>query len=258
MPDFKPLYRDSWRDAKEHNELEQWRESQAENIRCRDFLDEQTKQHFDGFHLDSKNIIKSAVDEFGWDRTNWVLASHVQYYDYDGRFSPQNKAWAQGFFIPRPADWEKKRDPYLRDDTTDYLLNSHNALADGLVKRAQTMYDKLNLYDHRHCVEGNIHDQDFTGKVLVLRDTVLKESERTPENQLFFANVGGFGCRPHAVGRAVMGEFLIDGEKARFNREDFVGICDDRCLPDWAKDKVQALTAPDDQGEAQGPVMKGM
>ena len=256
MPDFKPLYRSSWSDAKEHNELEQWQESQAENVRCRDFLDGQVRQHQTEFHLDTESVIRNTVAEFGWDRTNWVLASHVQFYDHDGRFSPQNKTWAQGTYIPRPAAWEKKRDSNLQDYTTDYLLNSHNTLVDGLVRRAQKLYDALNLYNHRHRVEGNVHEQDFTDKVLILRDTMLKESARTPENQLFFANIGGFGCRPHASGRAVMGEFLIDGEKTRFNRQDFVGIVDERFLPDWAKEKLQTLTAAEGQEESDAPEIK--
>jgi len=261
MADFKPIYRSSWSDAKEHGEQDEWRESQMENIRCRDFLDAQTRQYYSENHLDSNNIIRNAVAEFGWDRTNWVLASHVQHYDYDGRFSSQNKAWAQGFYIPRPADWEKTRDPYLRDYTTDYLLCSHNTLVDGLVYRAREMYDALNLYDARHRVEGDVHEQDFTGKLLILRDTALKEECRTPENQLFLANVGGFGCHPHARGRAVIGEFLIDGEKARFDRQDFVGIADDRFLPDWAKEKLAELQNPaesPDQTESADMTMKGM
>jgi hypothetical protein len=240
MPDFKPIYRSSWSDAKEHDEQDKWRESQAENIRCRDFLDEQVRQYYNDSTLGSENIIRNSIAEFGWDRTMWVLASHIQHYDYDGRFSSQNKAWAKGIYIPRPADWEKQRDPYLRDYTTDYLLNSHNTLADSLASRVQKMYAGLNLYDHRHRTEGDVYRQDFKGKLLILRDTTLKESCRTPENQLFLAH-GGFGCSPDAVGRAVFGEFLIDGEQARFARQDFVGIVDDRYLADWAKEKLSEL-----------------
>jgi hypothetical protein len=257
MPEFLPLYRNSFTEAKRLNEQEKWRASQAENVRCRDFLDEQTRQYYSGTHLESENIIQNSVAEFGWDRTMWVLASHVQHYDYDGRFSSQNKAWAQGFYIPRPADWEKKRDPYLRDHTTEYLLNSHNTLADALAGRVQRMYADLNLYDHRHRIEGDVHEQDFTGELLILRDTALNEASRTPENQLFLADVGGFGCTPGSIGRAVMGHFLIDGERANFNRQDFVGIVDDRYLADWAKEKLAASTA-DAPDEAQGPSMTGM
>jgi hypothetical protein len=150
----------------------------------------------------------------------------------------------------------------VRDHTTDFLLNSHNVLADALASRVRKMYEGLNLYDHRHRVEGDVHEQDFTGKLLILRANVLKESARTPENQLFLANIGGFGCHPHARGRAVMGEFLIDGERANFNRQDFVGIADDRYLADWAKEKLAELQ-PDRSPEAApdedaGQGMKGM
>jgi hypothetical protein len=261
MPDLKPIYRSSWSDAKEHDALDKWRESQAENIRCRDFLNEQVAQYYNDSTLDSENIIRNSVDEFGWDRTMWVLANHVQHYDFDGRFSSQNKAWAKGIYIPRAADWEKQRDPYLRDYTTDYLLNSHNTLSDSLVSRVQKMYTALNLYDHRHCTEGDVHRQDLKGKLLILRDTTLRESCRTPENQIILASCG-FGCSPNAVGRAVFGEFLIDGEKARFDRQDFVGIVDDRYLSDWAKEKLAELQpeqspqeAPD---ETSAPAMKGI
>ena len=119
------------------------------------------------------------------------------------------------------------------------------------------MYADLNLYDHMHCVQGDNHAQDYTGKLLILRADVLKDSCRTPENQLFLAQ-SGFGCSPDASGRAIFGQFLIDGEKARFNRVDFVGICDESYLADWAKEKLQTLAAPEEQGETQGPVMKGM
>jgi hypothetical protein len=261
MSDFKPIYRASWSDAKEHGEQDKWRESQAENIRCRDFIDGQVLQYYNNYSLDAENVIRNSVAEFGWDRTMHVLASHVQHYDYDGRFSPQNKAWAQGFYIPRPSDWEKQRDPYLRDHATDYLLSSHNTLVDALAGRVQKMYEGLNLYDHRHCVEGDVHEQDFTGRLLILRDTALSEASRTPENQLFLAS-GGFGCSPDSSGRAVFGEFLIDGEMARFGRQDFVGIADDRYLADWAKEELAALQPEQPQDESlcedAGQTMKGM
>ena len=260
MPDFKPIYRSSWSEAMEHGEQDQWRASQDEHIRCRDFLDEQVRQHQSEFHLDTESIIQNSVSEFAWDRTNWVLANHVQYYDCDGRFSPQNKAWAQGFYIPRPTDWEKQKDPYLRDYTTDYLLKSHNTLADALVRRAQIMYADLNLYDHRHCEPGDVHTKDFKDRLLILRADVLKESCRTPENQLFLADIGGFGCAPDARGRSVMGHFLADGEQATFNRSDFCGVADEELLPEWAREKLQEQNAADGQEESGAPEirMKGI
>ncbi|MCL2342481.1 MAG: DUF3849 domain-containing protein [Firmicutes bacterium] len=257
MPDFKPLYRYSFNEAKRLNELDEWQDSFAENRRCRDFIDEQVRQNFDGMHLGG-DIPQKTIAEFGFDRTRWVLANHIQFHDYDGRFSPWNKAWAADIYIPRPAEWELKKDPSMRDDNTGFLLDSHSVLVDYLAGQVRQMYDRLNLYDQRHREPGEVHEQDFTDKVLILRDTVLKESARTPGNQLFLANGGGFGCSPHASGRAVMGEFLIDGEKARFNRSDFIGICDENYLPDWAREKLAELCPADAPDPSQGPTMKGM
>jgi hypothetical protein len=259
MPKFKALYRHSFAEAKRLNELEKWRQSHNENIRCRDFLDEEVRQNFDGMHLNSDEIVRAALDEFGYDRTMWVLANHVQLYDFDGRFTGQNKAWAQSIYIQRPEKYELQRDPYLRDPGRYFLLYRHNALVDGLVTQVQKMYAALNLYDHRHRVAGEVHQQDFKDRLLILRADVLNEASRTPENQLFLANIGGFGCTPNARGRAVMGHFLIDGERANFDRADFVGIVDEQDLPDWAQKKLQALTADaPDEGEVEGMKMKGM
>ena len=257
MPDFKPLYRHSFEEARHLNEIDKWRESFAENQRCRDFMDNLVREHFDGLHIKGE-IPQKTLAEFGFDRTRWVLANHIQHYDYDGRFSPQNKAWADGIYISRPDESDLKKDPHLRDRNTELLLNSHNTLVNYLAGQVQQRYADLNLYDHRHRMEGNVHDQDFSGKLLIIRADVLNESARTPENQLFFCNGSGFGCKPHSSGRAVYGEFLIDGEKTRFNREDFIGICDDRYLADWEKEKLDELQAAGAPEETEGQGMTGM
>lgn len=52
----------------------------------------------------------------------------------------------------------------------------------------------------------------------------------------------GFGCSPHAIGRSIRCTCLGDGEHTRWNRSDFIGILKDECLPDWAMEKLLALT----------------
>lgn len=63
-----PLYRYSAETAKNDGELDTWRESKKENIRCRDFLDDQIAKRFDGLTLPS-DCVKNTVKEFGYDRT---------------------------------------------------------------------------------------------------------------------------------------------------------------------------------------------
>ena len=69
---MKPLYKYSAETAKHNSELDAWRESKKENIRCRNFLDEQIAKRFDGFTLPS-DCVENTVKEFGYDRTMWVL-----------------------------------------------------------------------------------------------------------------------------------------------------------------------------------------
>ena len=53
-----PLYRYSAERAKNDGELDTWRESKKENIRCRDFLDDQIAKRFDGMTLPSDCVEK--------------------------------------------------------------------------------------------------------------------------------------------------------------------------------------------------------
>jgi len=69
--------------------------------------------------------------------------------------------------------------------------------------------------------------------------------------QLWYAR-SGFGCEPHSSGRAVFATCLSDGETARWNREDFIGVLNEKYLPDWARDKIMELTAPRQEEPAAG------
>ena len=61
----------------------------------------------------------------------------------------------------------------------------------------------------------------------------------------------GFGCLPHAIGRSVRCTCLSDGEMTRWNRSEFIGVLDDKFLPEWAKPKLAELNAQE-QTEALG------
>ncbi len=87
----------------------------------------------------------------------------------------------------------------------------------------------------------------------MLSPDTLKESCWKPENQLWYAE-SGFGCSPTASGRAVYATCLGDGEKARWDRADFIGVLDEQYLPQWAKEKLEELQAPENDSPAMGGV----
>ena len=62
------LYRYSLDEAKEYGEAEKWRESHKENIRCRNYLDEQVRQCYKDNILSPEGV-ENTVKEFGYDRT---------------------------------------------------------------------------------------------------------------------------------------------------------------------------------------------
>ena len=111
----------------------------------------------------------------------------------------------------------------------------------------------LDLFGAEHCV-GDRAEQDFTGKVLVLSPEALREQYWGQDYQLLYAR-SGFGCAPHSSGRAVFATCLSDGETARWNREDFIGVLHDKFLPEWAKPKLAELNA---QEQTNAPTMGGM
>lgn len=236
-----PLYRYSAERAKHNDELDLWRESRDENVRCRDYLDKQIAEKFDGFHLPDE-CAENTIKEFGYDRTMWVIANTILERKGDGRFHKENTDWAKRFNIPH------------RSRNYEFALKSHSCTVDGLASDVRKMYDALGLLSGKHIVQSD-EPQDYTGKLLILRDTSLKEEYRTPENQLFYA-IGGFGCSPTASGRKVFGYFLSDGEKTQFNRHDFIGVIADEHIPDWAREKLEQLTAEQEQTQNNSPEMK--
>ena len=235
------LYPYSSAEARDRNELSLWRESHKANIACRNAIEDAIRQSFDGMHLD-KNCITPVLDEYGYKRTAWVLANTLHELKWDGRFSHANKQWAERACIPKDIN-----------HNSDFVVRSHPAVLDGFVTFYRKAVQALDLFGAEHCV-GDRAEQDFTGKVLVLSPEALQEQYWGQDYQLLYAR-SGFGCAPHSSGRAVFATCLSDGETARWNREDFIGVLDDKFLPEWAKPKLAELNA---QEQTDAPTMGGM
>ena len=92
-----PLYRYSFREAKDHDEVQDWKQSHAENIRCRDAIDQMVRERYRNSILPT-DIIKDACAEFGIDRVGWVLATTVSENSNDGRYRPDTRRWSMQAF----------------------------------------------------------------------------------------------------------------------------------------------------------------
>ena len=167
---------------------------------------------------------------------NLVLANTIQLKNDDGRISAANKEWAKGFFI---ADEDIHRQDFLIDDVNPGLV-------DLVATQARRAYEQLHLFDEKQCTSV-FEFESVAGQVLVLKPEMLLDEYKTQKCQLYKAE-RGFGCMPTASGRAIYGTFLVDGEQARFNREDFLGVLKPEHLPAWAEEKLRELAPEQTQG----------
>ena len=147
-------------------------------------------------------------------------------------FDDETLNWAKSFGIV--PDTVSKR--YYNVDTATVLLN-------GFIQQTREAFQALGLFERSMCSAG-MYDENVKGKVLVMKPSTLKEQYWTIGNQLWLAE-SGFGCDPKSSGRAIYAVCLSDGEHCRWNREDFVGVLDEKYLPEWAKQKLEEIQAPE-------------
>ena len=219
------LYRNSRDGAVRLKELDEWRESHKENIRCRETIDKMVSERYSGNILPDE-IIKETCREFGIDRVGWVLANTVVENDYDGRYRPDTQRWAKAAFRI-PTD----------QHNVDFELRSHPELVNGMVGQYRKyLTEELGILSHEACLPDS-HGENYTDRLLILRADTLAEDYKKGEFQYFYARCGN-GCSPTAIGRKVFGFFVSDGEKTQFTRSDFLGIADPEQVPDWVNENL--------------------
>lgn len=131
--DKTPLYKYPAAYARENGELEQYRASHKANIACRNAIEISIRENYQDNCL-GKDTVKQVVDEFGYDRTLYVLAATVREKEWDGRFSVANKQWAKT--VPVFEDL----DAWKVDRNVEFVVNSHPALTDGFIRMARREY----------------------------------------------------------------------------------------------------------------------
>lgn len=243
--EFPYFYRYSAEDAKQRGELELWRDSWNQNINCKYAIEYAISRGAENGHL-KDDCARSVLEDYGFKRVQWVLANTIQHGD-DGVFTPESTAWAKRVYIPAHREFDG------HDGNNFFRVDSSPDLVESFTRQYLDAYQKLGMFDSAQC-ESDTGKQDFNGKVLVLSPDTLKESHWTQEDQLWLCT-GGFGSRPNARGRAVFATCLADGEQTRWDRQNFLGVLKDECMPEWAREKLTQLTG---QEQTDAPAMGGM
>lgn len=90
---WPPVYYQTGRYAREHEELPQYRASMKLNEECRDKIDDAISYNYNGLCLDD-GAVQQVLAGYGAERTRYIVAAAIQVRDGDARISPQNRRWA--------------------------------------------------------------------------------------------------------------------------------------------------------------------
>lgn len=249
MAERVSLYEWSLEDAVRNGERVLWRESHKENCDCARAIERAINENYHDNVL--HDCVKPIIERYGFDRVNFVLANTVQQKKEDGRISEDNKKWARTIHIPRD------------DVRWQFTVESHPGLTNLFINDARKEWQSLGLFNYSHCISEDGGKIDYTGKIVVIKPTELKDEYKTPEGQLFFAESGN-GCRPNSLGTKVYGFHLDNGEKGYYRRYDIIGAIKDENIPDFAKENLAKFSHTDAQSEAEasaedtGMTMGGM
>ena len=128
-----PVYKHPASYAREHNELAAYRASNQANAACKEAIEAAIRDHYRDNRLDAA-AVDQVVQQFGYDRTFHVLAITVCQADWDRRYSPDNRAWANAMSIPaNPDTWGTDRNCYL-------AVSSHPGLVDLFLSQTRKAY----------------------------------------------------------------------------------------------------------------------
>ncbi len=132
-----PLYFQTARYATEHGEQAMFRASHDANIACRDAAEKAISKNYDGSHLDTEAIFAQLGEKFSPERIKYILAATVRDKDWDGRISPENKAWAKTVAVADgTTSWGGNR------NTEFTLQKAHPVLVNALVSHARKVFTK--------------------------------------------------------------------------------------------------------------------
>lgn len=165
-----PVYTNDYQYAQENRDYDEWRASNNANKECSAALDKaiNEKYTYENYHLDTNAVINSVYEEFGKERTDYLLAVHIVNHDWDGRFSNGVKEWAKDKFKYLDQN-------YVRSELREHGLKSHSTLIDGVartvIQREKELENptaaKVSVKFHPHRADEFILKEIATGGTLM-------------------------------------------------------------------------------------------
>lgn len=132
------LYQETGAYAREHNELDAFRASNAANAACAKAIEQVISKNWDGSKLKPGSALP-ILEQFGVDRTVFILANTLQIKRYDKRFSNDNMAWAQMVQV-KPTPGENPSDLQY-----DWEISSHPVKLEQFINQARAEIEAISM-----------------------------------------------------------------------------------------------------------------
>lgn len=132
------IYKNSLKYAKENGELERYRESMNLCDECGTFISHSIAENFNNNYLDVKKVTAEAAGKYGFERAMLMLALRVDSLKYDGRFTADNKEWAQKLLADYPNAEE------IRKTADRTLGTAHPVLLNAVTEELRSAFRERN------------------------------------------------------------------------------------------------------------------
>ena len=132
------IYKSSLKYAKENGELEQYRESMNLCDECGTFISRSIAEDFNNNYLDVKKVTAEAAGKYGFERAMLMLALRIDSLQYDGRFTADNKEWAQKLLADYPNAEE------IRKTADRTLGTAHPVLLNAVTEELRSAFRERN------------------------------------------------------------------------------------------------------------------
>ena len=132
------IYKSSLKYAKENGELEQYRESMNLCDECGTFISRSIAENFNNNYLDVKKVTAEVAGKYGFERAMLMLALRVDSLKYDGRFTADNKEWAQKLLADYPNAEE------IRKTADRTLGTAHPGLLNAVTEELRSAFCEMN------------------------------------------------------------------------------------------------------------------
>ncbi len=126
---YPPVYKGAFTQASAENNMGAYIDSRKLNMDCKKAIEDAIARNFDGMHL-KEDAVKEVLERFGEERMTIVMANTLQKLSYDGRFSRQNRDWAEQIELPKSMNM-------ARNMNQEYVIESHPAVLNGFIDMAR-------------------------------------------------------------------------------------------------------------------------